>query len=38
MYDESFYQKVVEEYLGKGHMKLKGCITDVTTDTAHAIL
>ncbi len=35
-YDESFYQKVVEEYLGKGHMKLKGCITDVTTDTAHA--
>lgn len=35
-YNECFYQKVVEAYLGQSHMKLRGCVTDVTTDSAHA--
>lgn len=35
-HDEKFYQSVVEKYLGKSHMKLKHCITDVSTSTAHA--
>jgi hypothetical protein len=34
-YDEKFYQTVVERYLGKSHMKLKHCVTDVTTATTH---
>jgi hypothetical protein len=36
-YNESFFQKIVESYLGGGHKTLcNGMITDVTTDTIHA--
>ena len=31
-----WYQRVVETYLGATHMRLGHCITNVTTDIAHA--
>lgn len=33
---ESFYQHIVEEYLGGTHLKVEDGITDVTTDEIHA--
>lgn len=33
---ETWYQHLVEKYLCATHMTLPHCITDVTTDTAHA--
>jgi hypothetical protein len=34
--DESFYQLIVEKYLGGTHSRNKNGITDVTTDKIHA--
>ena len=33
---EKFYQRIVEKHLGGTHKKLKGGVTDVTTETVHA--
>lgn len=34
--NERYYQGIVERHLGRSHMRLDHCITDVTTETAHA--
>lgn len=34
--DESFYQLIVEKYLGSSHLRIASGVTDVTTDTIHA--
>ena len=36
IYNEKFYQKVVEKYLSGEHKRVKSGITDVTNDTTHA--
>lgn len=34
--NETYYQRIVERHLGSSHMKLQHCITDITTESAHA--